>query len=893
MQIITTHMNADFDGLASMVAAKKLYPEGVLVFPGAQEKNVRDYLSQELLTSFEIKRLKQIDTKTVQRLIVVDTRQADRLDRLQDCLDNPGIEVHLYDHHPDAPGDMHGNRETVEPTGSTTAIFCRIFREKGITITPDEATLLALGIYEDTGCFLHGTTTPEDQKAAAWLLENGANLDIITEFVSRDLSVEQIGLLGELINNAATYTIQSIEIVVAKLTTREYVDNAAVLIRRLMVMENLDVLFGLLNMGERIYLIARSRIPEVNVGVIARDFGGGGHASAASATIRDMSIFEAEEKLIHLLHRHVKPKAIAAEIMSSPVITLSPEISIQEANDLLTRYSITALPVILRQEKDNRDIIQGFITRRVVEKAIYHKLGHLPVADYMTTDIATVSDKATLADLQELIIENRQRLIPVMKEERIAGVVTRTDLLNLLVNDPAHLPHSLLHETEHPSVARSRNLSNLVGKQLKKKIVALLQEIGTTANKLGCNAYVVGGFVRDLLLGIDNYDIDIVIEGDGIQFAETFAKIKKGSVRPHEKFGTATVILPGDRRLDVATARLEYYEYPAAMPTVELSSIKLDLYRRDFTINAMAIHLNPERFGTLVDFFNSQNDLKERRIRVLHNLSFVEDPTRIFRAVRFEQRLHFTITRHCEKLIKNAVRMNLFDRFSGQRFFQELKLILSEDNPMPALQRLSELGLFPFLWPDLRPNMKIDRRFRHVLTQASRAVAWYKLLYRDKRCRPWMVYLLAIMSRSRIRELLAFCTRFELSEKQTKMLVKQKEAAERISKDMLRRPRLRPSEIYWLLQDLDINGLLYLMTIARKTSIQKAASHFVTSLAATKPLLNGNDFMAMGYAPGPQYRTMLNYLLEVQMDGKIHTPKEAKKELLQRFPIKTARNSNS
>jgi tRNA nucleotidyltransferase (CCA-adding enzyme) len=321
------------------------------------------------------------------------------------------------------------------------------------------------------------------------------------------------------------------------------------------------------------------------------------------------------------------------------------------------------------------------------------------------------------------------------------------------------------------------------------------------------------------------------------------------------------------------------------MPIVELSSIKLDLYRRDFTINAMAIHLNPERFGTLVDFFNSQNDLKERRIRVLHNLSFVEDPTRVFRAIRFEQRLDFQITRHVEKLIKNAVQMNMFDKFSGPRFFGELKLILSEDQPLASLRRMSYFNLFPFLWPDLRPNLKIDRRFVHVMNQAEKSVAWFKLLYLNEHCEAWVVYLLAVFSRSPARQLLNFCDRFELSEKHRKLLVRQKTEVERIALDMLRRPFMKPSEIYWLLCDLENEGLLYLMTIARKKYIQRDVSRYVTTLRYVKPLINGRDLKELGYHPGPSFRTMLNYLIEAQLNDKVHTRAEAIDLVKQRYPL--------
>ncbi|HHL34310.1 MAG TPA: prohead protease, partial [Desulfobulbaceae bacterium] len=321
MDVITTHINADFDGLAAMIAAKKIYPEAELVFAGSQEKNVRDFLAQEFSNIYEFKKVKHIDMQAVTRLIVVDTRHPHRIGRLKECLDNPGLELHLYDHHPDNPTDMRGTVEFIEPVGSTTTIFGKIFQERGIEITVKEATLMALGIYEDTGCFLHSTTTAEDMETAARLLQLQANLDVVTQFVSHDLSGAQISLLGKLLKQARTYSINSVDVVIVKLTLPQYVDDFAVLLRRLMVMENINVLFGLICMGERMYLIARSRVPEVNVGRIVREFGGGGHASAASATIKEMTLFEAEEKLIGLLHAHIKPKAIAGEIMSAPALT--------------------------------------------------------------------------------------------------------------------------------------------------------------------------------------------------------------------------------------------------------------------------------------------------------------------------------------------------------------------------------------------------------------------------------------------------------------------------------------------------------------------------------------------------------------------------------------------
>jgi len=888
MELITTHVNADFDGLASMVAARRLYPAARLVFPGSQEKRLRDYLAQSLL-QIHCLALREVKAREVSRLVLVDTRQAGRIDTLAGCLDNPGMELHIYDHHPATPNDLVGQVNVVRETGATATIFTQIFRGRGLVCGREEATLLALGIYEDTGFFLHSSTTPEDLEAAGWLMRQGANLDVIGQFVTRDLNTVQVSLLGELIKGTTTYTIQDIEIAVARVTLPDYADDFSALAGHLMAMENLNVLCVLACMGERTYFIARSRIPEVNAGQLARELGGGGHASAAAATIKDLTLFEAEEKLLHLLHRHVRPRAMAREIMSAPPITIFPDLPIQEANRLLTRYSITVLPVIPQAAPPpaatGREAVLGLISRRVVEKAIHHGLGHLPVSEYMTTEVASLPSQATLADIQDLIIEHRQRLVPVVDEGHLAGVITRTDLLNVLVNDPAHLPRNLLLERELPSVERSRNLSDLLADQLPRDTVVLLSTIGEVAEEQGQAAYAVGGFVRDLLLRIQNDDLDIVVEGDGILLARRLAERLGGKARMHEKFRTATVVLPDDTRLDIATARLEYYEYPAAMPTVELSSLKLDLFRRDFTINAMALQLNPQRFGRLIDYFNCQNDLKERRIRVLHNLSFVEDPTRIFRAIRFEQRLDFQIARHTEKLLRNAVRRDLFGRFSGQRFFNELKHILSEDNPLPALRRLAEFDLFRFLWPDLRPHPRIDRRFLHLVGQAHRVLSWFKLLYLQEACRPWVVYLLVIMHRSHLRELMNFCVRFELPERTRRQLLEQKSNADRIGQEMLERPSLKPSEVYWLLEGLHSEGLLYLMATARRRQQQEAISRHVTTLRRIRPLLDGRDLKREGYPHGPTYRAMLNHLLEAQLDGLVTSREEALALLRDHYPL--------
>ena len=542
--------------------------------------------------------------------------------------------------------------------------------------------------------------------------------------------------------------------------------------------------------------------------------------------------------------------------------------------DRMSRYNINAMVVVPRMEPEpgsSEPFILGIISRQMVERAISHDLGDQPVQDYMATDVEVLSLNATLADIQEIIIEHRQRLIPIVHERELKGIITRTDLLNRLVNDPANLPKDLLHEAEYPSLERSRNLTHLLTSSLSKEVIVLLQKVGEVADTLGYNAFVVGGFVRDLLLKKDNMDLDIVVEGNGITFARDLARELRGRVRVHERFGTATVILESGLKLDVATARLEYYEYPAALPTVELSSIKLDLYRRDFTINAMAIQLNPSQFGQLIDFFNSQNDLKQRAIKVLHNLSFVDDPTRIFRAIRFETRMHFNIVKHTDRLIRNAVKMNLFGKADDPRFFTELKLLLNEENAIPAINRLSEFELFPYLWPDLKPHLKIDRRLNHCLNQAQKAITWFKLLYLDDEFETWIVYLLTIMGRSPVTVMTNFCNRFQLAPRMKNFIINEKTLADKTSRFLNRRTELKHSEIYMALKDLNIEGLLFLMAFARRAEVEKSVSMYVTTMRSQQPLLNGDDLKSQGYRPGPIFKTMLESLLLARLDGTVDT----------------------
>jgi tRNA nucleotidyltransferase (CCA-adding enzyme) len=856
MEIITSHTNADFDALASMVAAKKLHPGARLVFPGSQEKSMRDFFLQSALYALEVDRLKKIDVDEITGLIIVDNRNPARLGKLSGALKRPGVTVTIYDHHPATPGDIKGDLEIVEEIGATTTIMVELLRQKSIPITPLEATIFALGIYEETGSLTFVSTTERDVLVVAYLLSQGAQLNIVSDFISRELTVEQVAVLNNLIESAKSYDINGVKVVIATLAVPHYVPDLAILAHKIRDMEGLDVLFLVVQMGDKTHVIARSRIPQVNVGMVTADLGGGGHPTAASAVVRDLTHVQTTERLIELLKLHIKPGQVASEVMTSPVKTIPSGSTIADAGEAMTRFSVNVLPIM-----DDGKLL-GIITREVVQKALFHNLGKQKVKEFMTTGGPIASPDMPMGLLEKIMIEEHQRFLPVLdKNQALVGAITRTDLLRSL------------HEERLAEVAgneaimsrSTRNVQGLIEERVSPDIREALRLVGEVADEAGFPVYLVGGIVRDLFLRVTNLDIDIVVEGDGIVFAGMLVKRAGGHMKTHLKFGTAVVVLPNGLKLDIATARLEYYESPAALPTVELSSIKKDLYRRDFTINTLAVRLNRKRYGEIIDFFGGLRDIKEKTLRVLHSLSFVEDPTRVLRAIRFEQRFDLKLSKHTENLIKSAVNMKLFNRLTGKRLHAELVLLFSETEPLKLLKRMKYFDLLKFLHPDLKATTETDRLF----TGIGETLTWFRLLYLDLIVETWFVFFLGLLDRMKDKAVDETLERLSVPVRHRERVRHSRQRYRAVLSAFYKEQKLAPSRIYDLLVTLDTESLLLMMAKAKQDKAKKYVSLYLTSLRNIKVELKGDDLKQMGIPPGPRYKKILAELLDAKLDGLV------------------------
>jgi len=862
MQVITTHLNADFDCLASMMAAKKLYPQAHLVLPGSAESLVENFL-KEKSPALEFTKIKNIPIDKVRLLVVVDTHVPERIGIFGPLMDNAAVEVHIYDHHSGSQPELQAGQAIIKQRGSTTTILHEILHEKNISLTPQECTLMTLGIYQDTHSLVNVSTTPEDLTAAGDLIRRGADLSWVSRFMRHRLNPEQLDIFNELVSGLESHQINGVEVSLATASSDHYVRDLANVVQSVIELENISAMFAMIRLDKRVYLIARSSIPEVNVAELAQVFGGGGHECAASASVRELTIVQVKEKLISHLKNIVQPLSRIADIMHSPAIAVNMDDTIQSVEKMLTLYNLNTLPVLSGEQP------VGLITRQIVEKAIHHSMHEDRAEELMISNFSITNPDAYFKSVIPLIIEEKQKLIPVVDpENRLIGVVSRGDLLRVM--------HKCMHQDPSRNqfmgkVVAQKSLKSLVRDRMDKDVYKLLERIAQIGELEDKPIYVVGGFVRDLILNIRNQDIDIVVEGEGIPFAVRLAEEFGCRVKSHEDFGTSVVIFPDGNRIDVATARMEYYKYPGALPTVEKSSIKADLFRRDFTINSMAVKLTGANAFCLMDYFNGERDLKNKEIHVLHSLSFIEDPCRLFRAIRFEQRFGFKMGKQTEAFMRNTIKKRLVDSLSGTRLFNEIKLLLKEKNSVDCIRRMQELDLFHFV----SPEMLKDPKELEILEKLESIFSWAAMINLRKEPEAWQVYFLGLIYTLDDEAFLKAADRLQLTTRMKSSLEKDRAQCRVSLKRLSSKKDWEPEEIYHTFANLSIEAVLYLLALSSSDRLNQYANIYFTQYQGkAEPTLTGDDLVKMGMEPGPVFQSVFNALREARVAGKVNTRDE-------------------
>lgn len=852
MKVVLTHENTDFDAFAAQLAAAKLYAGAIPVLAQRPTREVARFV-ESYGAQLPYVRRTELPRGRVTEAIIVDAQSVPPIKGM-----DRRTTWYVIDHHPMQEEPRPGAIYTIDQVGAVTTLLVEKLRDLRVSLTPLEATLLLLGIYEDTGSLSYRQTTPRDLRSAAWLLEQGANLAVVNEYLRHPLDERYQAVYTQLMENIEWYHVQDNSVLIAAAHLTEYVEELSVLAHKLDDVFEPAATFLLFVLKEEIQLIARSATSAIDVGQVARALGGGGHGAAAAAYIRGMDLTTVRERIKELLDQTVAPPVVVRNIMSFGVHTLQPDMLLQEADALVRRYGHEGFPVV------DEGRLVGILTRKEIDRALQHGLGNAPVRLYMHTGDVSVHPSDGVARVQQIMSDHGIGQLPVVENGRLLGIVTRTDLIKIW--------------NSHPYPSRRSEIRELLSKRLPSALLDVLLAARDAANRLGFSLYVVGGFVRDLLLDTPTLDLDLVVEGEAIAVAQELGRTLGVRVRSHSRFGTATVVLDGrlgpglPDSLDFVTARTEFYEHPTALPEVERSSIKQDLYRRDFTINTLAICLDRDRYGELLDFYGGERDLNEGVIRVLHNLSLVEDPTRILRAVRLEQRLGFRIEPRTTELIADA--LDLLDRVSGERLRRELELSLDEKCAAAIIRRLDELSVLPHLDPALRYDDWIEAKF----TRAIDLIASTPPVPEGQRSADYSALdqrpvLLALLTyRLTDQELQRFVNRlrFRLVIGDYLREVHRLQAL----LPQLEQPDLRPSQLYAMLQPYSMEAVMTLSIAADSPGVLDRLRLYIETLQRVQLHVTGEFLKQRGLPPGPAYREILQQVLAARLDGEISTPAE-------------------
>jgi tRNA nucleotidyltransferase (CCA-adding enzyme) len=404
------------------------------------------------------------------------------------------------------------------------------------------------------------------------------------------------------------------------------------------------------------------------------------------------------------------------------------------------------------------------------------------------------------------------------------------------------------------------NIAGLLKKRTTPYIFNMIKTIGIYADEYKVQAYLVGGIVRDLFLDTRDADIDITVEGDGMKFAKYLADNLGAAYKGFDRFKTGKVFMKDGMRIDVASARAELYPQPAALPEVEFTELDRDLYRRDFTINSMAMKVNHDEFGFFIDPFDGIGDLKRRVLKCIHKKSFIDDPTRIIRAVRFETRLGYKIEKRTMSLLKDAVSHNAFEPAPGERLLDELLILLGEKDPYKAVKRLETIGALQKICPGVRMAPAARQIFRK-LSAMRKYGAQMELLY--------FMAVVKGVSENNIR---LICKRLKLSNEWRKLILQARHAETKLKR--MSKKKMASSEIYDIMTGLNPEAMLYMMAITGDKHIIRNVMHYMNELMHAVIEINGNDLKAMGLNEGPAYSEILRKVTMAKLDGRVNGKKE-------------------
>ncbi|MBD2427826.1 CBS domain-containing protein [Phormidium sp. FACHB-1136] len=957
MDLVLCHTTADFDTLGAAVGLARLQPGARVVLTGGCHPTVQRFVALHR-DEYPLIERRAVNPNQIRSLTLVDAQLPHRFGPAAEWIDLAlarHIPITIYDHHPATEKAVPAQTTVIETVGSASTLVVEAMQRQGILPTVAEATVMALGVHVDTGSLLFETATVRDAEALAWLMAQGASVPVIAEFVEPGLTPNLQDLLTAAMEQMVVVNTEGNTLASVLLAVDRYIPGLSGVAERLISLADVDaLLFGAHYPGKdlgpdgetplrKLLLIGRAQgrvsfkqdqghdrgqgigqksdqklsqrfgqelRQELGQGIdwgsLFTTVGGGGHPTAASATLTTDAPEQVMKTVLSQARLQFPKPPTARDLMSSPVRTIRPETTIGEAQRILLRYGHSGLSVV-----DATDALVGVISRRDLDIALHHGFSHAPVKGYMATNLKTITPETSLSEIEELMVTYDIGRLPVLQDKALVGIVTRTDLLRHL-HQVQRMTGSPRPTPGQPQLPPVPPLTEVLAQHLKPSLWEILTQISTAAQDRGWHLYLVGGAVRDLLIqrdtvpateGVSLPDLDLVVDGfyqtaqvgAGMVLAEHIkAQFPEVDIQVHGRFQTASLVWRRELdhplaglMIDIATARTEFYPYPAANPEVEASSIQQDLYRRDFTINAMALRLTNPGQGQLLDYFGGLIDLHNRQVRVLHPNSFIEDPTRIYRAVRFAVRLGFSLDSQTEGYIHHAIDSGVYAQMQRQvkrvpalqvRLKNELKYILEAHYWPGALELLDHLRALRCIHGDLAMTPALWHQLRRV----SR---WLDRFDWAERCSPWQLRLEVLLATLPPGQRHDIAAALQLTETSIQRLAHLDDLETTWLNTIT--PALRPSQRYATFAPVDLATLL-LVSARHPRTLGPVIWRYLTLESKVVPLVNGETLKTLGYKPGRQFSPMLAALLAAQLDGDITTLEEAQQFLVQHYPLSPA-----
>lgn len=837
MQVVLLQEGADLDALSSAYGLTLINKRLKIVLPNSVNSSVSTALNifKHCFQDKTVKR-NEINIAKVKRLYLTDSH------RIPEGYTG---KVVIFDHHP-VNLDKQNIKVFMEKTGAATTIIVELLKKRRKSLTPDDATILALGIYEDTGSLKFSSTTIRDIKAVEHLIKFGLDFEKLRTVIEDRFDSEDLSVMLSLSSNLNIIQKENTRVGITYFNDR-YSKDMSRLIKYIKDFQQVDAVFVVVGQRNKVSIIGRSKDSRIDIARILSGFEGGGHWYAASAKIKGFSVREVIEILkFILLEKKFKVKEIAEK-----------NIPVFYTDDTVNKHSLLPhFPVYVVIDRQGK--YQGVITDKVIKELIKHGFGSQEVRNYIT-DIITISPNDHLYNLLSILKKTSQDIFPVVENGFFQGVVTRSMILGSLFKQ-----QPTLHIKVKP---KRKNIEVLLNRFFPTEIIQELTNIGKTSAELGYRVFLVGGVVRDIVMGKQNLDIDLVVEGDATVLLSEYGRKKGYSYFYYPEFLTGYIKTPAGLKIDFATARKEVYEYPGAYPKIERASVEEDLLRRDFTINSLIVEITEGSFGTLLDYFGGLTDIKERRIKVLHPVSFIEDPIRILRALRFAGRLGFKLQKDTENLLKNAVQNDILPYAPTGRIKLELEMTFNEEKVIHIIQLMEKYGV-------LKSILEVEKLTPVILQKLQKSrdtILMFKQLFSVEPSNTF-VYLTVLLSAKPLEEAYILLKKFHF-DREAKHLEKVFNYVSALKEE-------NKTDLILNLTKEHVD-IITCVSVLSEDSVSEKITSVYTKLK--NPVITGQDLIRLGLKPSSLFKEILQDVNLKHISGELKTKEDCIKYIQDQY----------